>query len=127
MSRVGFVVYFFRVWLPELRPVPPVTPMSEIREVTRIECRCDKRLAALAAGDFIFWPHSRVWVFTDGPKRTMSAAARYFAFVDRAEHKHEDHAGEHYTFVSCPWCGHELPGTAVPRIVWPQADGEDGG
>lgn len=102
--------------------------MTEPREISRTECRCDRRLAALAAGDFIFWPHSKVWIFTDGPRRSMSPQARYYAFVDRAEHKHEDHDGEHYTFVSCPWCGHCLPGTHEPRIVWPknQADGGEG-
>jgi hypothetical protein len=99
--------------------------MTEPREVTRTECRCDRRIAALALGDFVFWPHSRVWVFTEGPLRSMSAAARIGAFVDRREFKHEDHDGEPYSWVSCPWCGHELPGTQVPRIVWPQADGAD--
>ena len=101
--------------------------MSEdARETVRTECRCDNRMAALATGDFIYWPHHRAWVFTDLTPRSMSAGARIGAFVDRREYKHEDHDGEPYTFTVCVWCGHELPGTQTPRIVWPQADGSEG-
>ena len=124
--NVEYVVYFFRVWLPPLVQPVTVEPMSELPEVTRTECRCDARLAALHNGDFIYWPHSRAWVFTDGPFRAMSPAARYYAFVDRAEFKHEDHAGELYTWVDCPFCGHALPNTHAPRIVWPRPDGGEG-
>lgn len=97
-----------------------------MREIVRLECRCDARRDALACGEFVYWPHSRVWVFTDGPFRSMSAGARIGAFVDRREFRHEDHDGEPYRWTCCPWCGHELPGTQTPRIVWPQADGGEG-
>ena len=114
-----YVVYFFRVWLPPLHPAPVVTDMPP---TIRTECRCDRRLAALAAGDFVYWPHSRAWVFTDGPFRSMSAAARYFAFVDRKEFPHTDHSGELNTWIDCPFCGHCLPRTQSPQIVWPRSD-----
>lgn len=98
---------------------------QESREVSRTECRCDRRHDAMVGGAFLYWPPHRAWIFPDLIRR-MSAGARYFALVDRAEFPHEDHTGECYRWVSCPWCGHSLPNVEAPRISRRQADGGEG-
>jgi hypothetical protein len=93
-------------------------------EITRVECRCSRRTAAQQAGEFVFLPHSRCWVFPE-VRRTMSAHARYYAFHERREWPHTDHTGEHYSFIECPWCGHTLPYTAPPPLYGaPTGNGE---
>lgn len=87
-------------------------------EITRTLCACDRRRAAQLLGDFVGLPHQRAWAFTDGAcHRAMSAKARYYAFGERAEYPHKDHTGEPFLWVSCPFCGHELPGTEDHRPV----------
>lgn len=93
----------------------------------RRECRCDDRRQAQAAGDFLYWPHHRVWVFAPHalPPRSMSSGARIGAFVERAKYPHEDHDGEPYSFVECPFCQMSLPGTDdPPRLSHPTGNGE---
>lgn len=91
---------------------------------TRKYCACDDRLNAEAARRFVYWVARRAWCF-ESRRRAMSMRSRYYAFVDRAEYKHEDHAEEPYTFECCPWCGNDLPG--IPDLLGAsQADGFPG-
>lgn len=80
--------------------------MGEV--VTRL-CFCRDREAAMQAGTFIR-EYEGTWIFPLDPVRAMSPRARYFAFVEREDHPHEDHSGEPYRRVTCPWCGLDLPG-----------------
>lgn len=89
-----------------------------MREITRVLCACDRRRHAQLLGDFVRLPHQRAWMFTDeASRRAMSSRARYYAFSVRAEYPHRDHTGEPYTWITCPFCQHELPGTEdVPAV-----------
>ena len=81
-------------------------------QVTRL-CSCPEREAAMQSGAFIR-EYGGTWIFPLDPVRAMSPRARYYAFVDRQEHAHEDHSGEPYRRVTCPWCGLDLPGSFLP-------------
>lgn len=76
---------------------------------TVLHCRCDRRKADQASRTFRRSAYYGGWVFSDVPTRSMSAAARYWAFVDRAEYTHRDHTNEPYVFEVCVHCGGDLP------------------
>lgn len=85
-------------------------------------CTCTKRLTVQAAGEFVYEPHHRAWVFTgeDAPRRALSWRARYYL------EDGEDHTGEPYRWHCCPFCGSSLPNTHdLPTTIWPPS-GEDG-
>lgn len=85
--------------------------------MTKRLCCCARRWAAQAAGEFIFLPHAGAWVFTDDTAvRSMSPRARYFAFSERSEFKHEDHSGEPVKFYVCVWCGGDLPSVVLDAV-----------
>ena len=90
----------------------------------RVICACDARKNAERDREFVYIPFKHAWVFANGPRRSMSDRARYFAFSERSEFKHVDNNGAHYFYVTCCWCGHDLPGT--PPTVLAQADGDEG-
>ena len=72
-------------------------------------CVCDERMLARYKGEFVFMEQYAAWVFTDSVPRWMSPAAQFRAFIDRSEYDHENHIGEPMRWVSCPWCGGDLP------------------
>jgi hypothetical protein len=80
---------------------------------TRTLCFCDDFAEAKARGEFVWWPHVHAYAAVTVPMRRMSPAARYYA-SERGNH--EDHTGECFSFVDCPFCGHELPGT-LPTVL----------
>lgn len=73
-------------------------------------CVCARRLAAVANGDFVFLPHAGAWVFTDGdtPRRELTWRARYYLAPGQP-----DMTGEPFRYVSCPWCGNDLPSVVL--------------
>lgn len=93
--------------------------MAEERTV-RV-CFCPDRIMAMTAQTFRFSHQWGGWWMTTAPTRTMSSHARYYAFHERSEFRHEDHSDEPMIWRDCPWCGHSLPGTLETTG---QADGE---
>lgn len=97
--------------------------------VTTRLCFCEDRIRSMTFGTFKWsYPH-RAWFATDIPTRSMSQLASYYAFVERGlEYPHEDHRGEYYYYVDCPWCGNSLPGTLEEHDPGPfsRGDGGDG-
>lgn len=98
--------------------------MGAAEHITRI-CFCADRVMAMGAQTFRYSHQWGGWFFANGPTRSMSSHARYYAFHERAEYRHEDHEGEPYIHRDCPWCGCSLPGTVLgPGAT--QADGSEG-
>ena len=95
--------------------------MADEQRTVRI-CFCPDRVMAMSAQTFRYSHQWGGWWMTDAPTRTMSSHARYYAFHERAEYRHEDHEGEPYIHRDCPWCGNSLPGTVLGPGA-PQADG----
>jgi hypothetical protein len=74
-------------------------------------CSCAERLAAVRDEWFLYVP-SHGWFFTDGPTRSMSVRAAYFA----CERGIENHTGEPFYWTDCPFCGVELPSVAFDAV-----------
>jgi len=68
-------------------------------------CVCRERKEANERGEFREWPDREGWIFADGPFRTRTTAAQYFA----SERGVDDHTGEPFVHTVCPWCGCDLP------------------
>jgi hypothetical protein len=62
---------------------------------------CRERLEAIIEDRFGPAKSLGGWVFREGPYRMATWRARYYGM--------EDHSGEPFSFVSCPFCGGELP------------------
>lgn len=78
----------------------------------------------MEAGEFYYLPSRQAWVFTNAPRRSMTAKARWF-MEGRKEYAHVDYTGEPVVWECCIFCGGDLPG--VPSYYGPslqQADGE---
>ena len=62
------------------------------------------------------------WEFAEGPERTMTWKAKYYA---EARGIYDDHTGERYALHDCPFCGGETeaPRRDEPRIL-PRGNGE---
>lgn len=78
---------------------------------------CDDRREAERAGTFRYVFALGAWVFEDGPRRTMSAAAQFRAFIDRNEYDHPKHMGEPWRYVVCPWCDGDLPHVKLDAVT----------
>jgi hypothetical protein len=100
--------------------------MAGEETVTRL-CFCSERLNAQAT--FRYSHSFGGWYFVSAPTRMMSPVARYYAFSERSEFRHEDHTGEPMIHVECPWCQNTLPGVRLedekrrPFGGSPQGDG----
>jgi hypothetical protein len=80
-------------------------------DVVRSICFCHARIDAMMTNEFR-WSHElKGWYFLDAPRRSP----KYPASADTK--------GFPYTYVSCPWCGHDLPGVIGADA---QADGQEG-
>jgi hypothetical protein len=82
-------------------------------------CDCAERHAAERRGEFLYLAFVHGWVFDGGPFRTMTPAGRYFRF----ERDVEDHTGEPYSWVTCPFCGFDLPMPLFPITNWDEGNG----
>lgn len=90
-------------------------------QVTRRLCLCDERCQARDDKRFVYSGPHQGWIFTTGPRRTMTAKARYLGSTRPG---FVDHSGDPVVFEVCPFCGGDLPMT---QPHYGQADGEDGG
>ncbi len=79
---------------------------------------CTNRTIAEAAGEFVYLRDYDGWAFVDGPRRRMTFRAMYVL----SQLGGDQHIGEWYSWLDCPWCGAELPRPA-DREAW-QADGD---
>lgn len=65
---------------------------------------CAERFIAICQDEFGPAKSLGGWIFRDGPYRQASwkdwNRARYYGI--------EDHTGQPYIWVSCPWCGKDL-------------------
>ena len=69
---------------------------------------CVERLVAIVEQEF---GPARVlggWVFRDGPYRKLDDLAKWKAAYYEEEAP-TDHTGEPYAWVTCPFCGRDLP------------------
>jgi hypothetical protein len=76
-------------------------------------CGCAQRMAAQAAGDFVFLPHAGAWVFTDGdaPRRELTWRARYYL-----PNGAPDPTGEPVKYYVCWACGGDLPNVMLDVV-----------
>ena len=82
-------------------------------------CDCAQRHAAEKLGEFFYWANFEAWVFSESVPRRMSTLARYYA----AERGVENHDGEPFRWVNCPWCGLDLPKPVTPTTNWDEGNG----
>lgn len=61
---------------------------------------CSERLLAIVEDQFGPAKSLGGWVFRDGPFRLATWRARYYGM--------EDHSGQPYVYVTCPFCGRDL-------------------
>jgi hypothetical protein len=73
----------------------------------------------MARGQFILSRTHEGWVFTEGPMRRMSPMAAYYA----NERGVMNHTGEPFVWVTCPFCGGDLP---IPDggLMWEKSQGD---
>jgi hypothetical protein len=64
-------------------------------------------------GTFLYHFALDAWVFVDAPLRRQSAAAVYFCI----ERNLPCHDGEPFGWVTCPWCGLDLPTPSID-VTW---------
>jgi hypothetical protein len=85
----------------------------------RVVC-CSRGYDAQTAGEFIYLPHARAFVFTtpDAPKRELTWRARYYRKASEP-----DLTDEPVRYTCCAWCGADLPGTDDPKYP-PTGNGE---
>lgn len=78
----------------------------------------------MADGSFLLSFTLEGWIFADGPMRKMSPMAAYYA----NERGVMNHTGEPFVWVTCPWCGLDLPQPDT-GLIWRsiQGDGDDSG
>lgn len=101
--------------------------MADDEPQTRSICCCDDRHFARFRGEFVFMERWAGWVFVEGPTRRMSPAAKYFALIDRSQFDHHDHTGEPFVWLTCPWCGGDLPpqDSVNPYLGFGGCEGEE--
>lgn len=89
------------------------------------QCDCRERHAATQNAELFYWAEREGWVFTNGPMRRLTRGAAYW----KGERAIDDHTGEMFVWVDCPFCGLELPKAIVPEAKWKSdaAGGDDGG
>lgn len=87
---------------------PGIPPFPFPHIVGQCEPRsCPGRLTAMLAGEFIYrHEQPKGWIFVEGSVREWLGNARWSPEAYGAV----DHAGECFTWSTCPWCGRELPG-----------------
>ncbi len=80
---------------------------------------CTDRAIAEAAAEFVYLRDYDAWAFVEGPRRRMTAYHAYL-LSDRGG---DQHIGEFYSWLDCPWCGAELPRPDDPQ-TWRLDDGD---
>lgn len=85
-----------------------VSDLEKIRVLGQCTPPCPERLWALVNNEF---GPARVlggWVFRDGPYRRLDDNAKWKATYYDQEMP-TDHTGEPFSWVTCPYCGRDLP------------------
>ena len=89
-------------------------------------CQCAARREAVRRGDFLPSFTLSAWIAVDAPKRRVSQRTLWYLSERGEFDTYLSHAGDAYSWVTCPWCGHDLPPVtaSIVRQFLAQADGE---
>jgi hypothetical protein len=79
---------------------------------------CRERQSAMVDEAFLPAKSLGGWIFIHGPYRQVSAEERWREIYYQLETNH----GKPYVWVSCPFCGRDLPAPLMDAL-----EGEDGG
>ncbi len=96
-------------------------PIFGVRVLGICSPPCSERLLAIVENQFGPAKSLGGWVFRDGPYRKLDELAKWRAVYYGQEQP--DHTGEGYRFVTCPWCGRDLPPPPDDEGLEDQADG----
>ncbi len=79
---------------------------------------CKEREQASFVGEFVYLRDYDGWCFVEGPRRRVSILTRHL----QGWRDIENHDGEFYVYLDCPFCGAELPRPADPQTWMPGED-----